>query len=165
MHLTTSEFGGCLTITKLKEILKDWPETTVKGEPSEVWVGGANSLSSPVIELDSLNSADVLLGCGSDLNTGYNTDDDINLYTASDEMRKEYHNKLARVYAIKGTQFSQLIKDVKTDKNVRLCLDELYAFISSGDIRLASLSIKTNIDLITKHPEFVEWLTKHGLIR
>jgi hypothetical protein len=64
-------FPNGLTVTELKEMVKDWPEQDELGEPCGVWVTTGEGLSSPVTTAVSLNrrvfddmvtvSADLLL--------------------------------------------------------------------------------------------------------
>jgi hypothetical protein len=69
MTLGNYEFKNGMTVKELKEIIKDWPEMDKYGDPTEVWVGHNDNLSSPVRELWILNhdkcdgqeSADLLL--------------------------------------------------------------------------------------------------------
>lgn len=44
-----------MTITKLKAIIADWPETNQDGEPTEVWIETGIGLSSLVETLHKLN--------------------------------------------------------------------------------------------------------------
>ena len=44
-----------LTVAELKEIIKDWPEETSSGEPTEVWMMTGENLSSPVRMVMELN--------------------------------------------------------------------------------------------------------------
>jgi len=53
-----------ITVKQLKEIVKDWPETDTLGEDSEVWIMTGEALSSPVVAISPLNSADLMLEPG-----------------------------------------------------------------------------------------------------
>ena len=53
-----------ITVKQLKEIVKDWPETDTLGEDSEVWIMTGETLSSPVVAISPLNSADLMLEPG-----------------------------------------------------------------------------------------------------
>lgn len=65
--LNTSPYT--LTVTQLKELIKDWPEVNHCGEPTEVWITTGDCLSSPCLQVELLNvredagktSADILL--------------------------------------------------------------------------------------------------------
>ena len=50
-----------MTIKELKEIIKDWPETTKDGEPTEVWIETGLMLGSPVTNYSRLGHAPDLL--------------------------------------------------------------------------------------------------------
>lgn len=50
-----------LTVKKLKEILKEWPDETESGEPAEVWIETGLMLSSPVVNYSRLGRWDILL--------------------------------------------------------------------------------------------------------
>ena len=50
-----------ITIKELKDILKDWPDTTENGDPSEVWIETGRELSSPVTDFSRLGRGDFLL--------------------------------------------------------------------------------------------------------
>lgn len=45
-----------MTVKELKEIIRDWPEIGVDGEPTEVWVTTGDMLSSPATMCVHLNS-------------------------------------------------------------------------------------------------------------
>lgn len=49
-----------LTVSELKEILKDWPEKDQNGEDSEVWIMTGDMSSSGVFNVYRLNSTDIL---------------------------------------------------------------------------------------------------------
>ena len=64
-----------LTVARLKEIIKDWPEFDSNGESCEVWMELGKGLSSQVREVWPLNkrdngviSADMLFGLGEERN-------------------------------------------------------------------------------------------------
>jgi hypothetical protein len=59
-------FEKGMTVRELKAIIADWPEIDVYEEPSEVWISTGIDLTSPVIEISQLNSADFLLLCSDD---------------------------------------------------------------------------------------------------
>lgn len=44
-----------MTVKELKELVKDWPEVTNYGEPTEVWIETGHGLSSPVVVAMALN--------------------------------------------------------------------------------------------------------------
>lgn len=44
-----------MTVKELKELVKDWPEVDVNGEPTEVWMETGRGLSSPVRVAVKLN--------------------------------------------------------------------------------------------------------------
>ena len=50
-----------MTVTELKRLLADWPETDAHGSPSEVWIETGFALSSAVIAAAELNDTDLLL--------------------------------------------------------------------------------------------------------
>lgn len=70
--MKTGIFPIGLTVTELKRILADWPETDVSGEPTEVWLETSQYTSAPCVEVVILNrrvddgvvTADILLGDG-----------------------------------------------------------------------------------------------------
>lgn len=49
-----------MTVTELKAIIKDWPETDLDGEPSEVWITTGYCLSSQCVRHELLNHSDIL---------------------------------------------------------------------------------------------------------
>ncbi len=59
-ELKEVDFDNGLTVRELKELLKDWPEDDVYGEPTEVWIETGVNLSSPVRCVTPLNKADLL---------------------------------------------------------------------------------------------------------
>lgn len=66
-----SQFPKSITVAKLKQIIKDWPETRADGEPCEVRIG-APGKNRPVFCVEPINcrsdkdheSADILFGDG-----------------------------------------------------------------------------------------------------
>jgi hypothetical protein len=60
--MSIHRFRHCISVKKLREILKDWPDTDSCGEASEVWIETGRNLSSPVLEVSQLNETDILLG-------------------------------------------------------------------------------------------------------
>lgn len=64
-------FPTGLTVTELKALIRDWPETDANGEPCEVWMETGENLSGMVCSVVPLNYrvgedgrvwADVLFG-------------------------------------------------------------------------------------------------------
>lgn len=53
--ITRTRFENGLTVRELKEIVKDWPEEDVLGNPCEVWIGDGQGLSNQVREVSPLN--------------------------------------------------------------------------------------------------------------
>jgi len=49
------ESDSGITVKKLKEILKDWPEVDESGNPTEVWLETGRMLSSICMSVDILN--------------------------------------------------------------------------------------------------------------
>ena len=62
--ITRRQFRMGMTVTELKALIQDWPETDGTGEPTEVWIETAKNQSSPVTVVSPLNvygnAADVL---------------------------------------------------------------------------------------------------------
>lgn len=50
-----------MSIRELKEIIKDWPEVSDDGDPSEVWITTGINLSSQCVRFELLNRSDILL--------------------------------------------------------------------------------------------------------
>jgi len=48
-----------MTVKELKELVKDWPEVTNYGEPTEVWIETGRGWSSPVVVAMALNLRDM----------------------------------------------------------------------------------------------------------
>jgi hypothetical protein len=46
--ITRKQFRMGMTVSELKELIHDWPETDATGEPTEVWIETAANKSSPV---------------------------------------------------------------------------------------------------------------------
>lgn len=44
-----------MTVTELKKLIKDWPETDRYGDPCEVWVCDRTGLTNQVSEVSVLN--------------------------------------------------------------------------------------------------------------
>lgn len=44
-----------MTVSELKRIINEWPETNNYGDPTEVWIETGFQLSSPCVSLDPLN--------------------------------------------------------------------------------------------------------------
>ena len=44
-----------MTITEFKEIVKDWPETDINGEETEVWLQNKDNTSRPLKTVTPLN--------------------------------------------------------------------------------------------------------------
>jgi hypothetical protein len=44
-----------MTVTALKEQIRDWPETDTNGKPTEVWIETSQNLTSPCDEISPLN--------------------------------------------------------------------------------------------------------------
>lgn len=51
-----AQYPSGMTVTELKALIKDWPETGDDGEPLGVWLGTPDGKSSPVFEVASLNT-------------------------------------------------------------------------------------------------------------
>ena len=59
-----------ITIRELKEMIRNWPETDLRGDDTEVWIERPDGPSSPCVRVFPLNyrtrggmeSADILLG-------------------------------------------------------------------------------------------------------
>lgn len=62
--------AGTLTVRKLKELIRDWPEIDHNGDECEVWILHPNGHSDVAIEvtplnyrnIDGIESADLLIG-------------------------------------------------------------------------------------------------------
>jgi hypothetical protein len=52
------KYKNGMTVTELKELIADWPETNDCGEPCEVWLGDGQGLSNIVKEACSLNNSE-----------------------------------------------------------------------------------------------------------
>jgi len=50
-----TSFRNGLTVRELKELIKDWPEEDVYGNPCEVWMATGKGLSCMVVEVTPLN--------------------------------------------------------------------------------------------------------------
>jgi len=70
MKLGKKEFTNGMTVRQLKDLIRDWPEDDINGEPTEVWVDNKDGTSRPVFAVwplnlrkghDGVDKADVLL--------------------------------------------------------------------------------------------------------
>lgn len=52
-------FKNGLTVAELKAIVANLPDTDAFGQPAEIWVETEDGLSSPVVEVATLNSVDL----------------------------------------------------------------------------------------------------------
>jgi hypothetical protein len=50
-----TQFPQGLTVKQLKEMIKDWPEVDLFGDPCEVWLGSGNGLTNICTRVSSLN--------------------------------------------------------------------------------------------------------------
>jgi hypothetical protein len=59
-----------ITVKKLKEMIKDWPEVDKDGELTEVWLGNGQGLTNVCTSIWPLNvrenAGDILLNCQED---------------------------------------------------------------------------------------------------
>lgn len=53
-------FPNGLTVTELKELLKDFPETNTQGEPTEVWFEDERSGACPVRVVQTSNDGNII---------------------------------------------------------------------------------------------------------
>lgn len=62
--ITRKQFRMGMTVSELKALIHDWPDTDATGEPTEVWIETAANKSSPITCVSPLNiygsAADVL---------------------------------------------------------------------------------------------------------
>ena len=50
-----TSFRNGLTVRELKELIKDWPEENMYGEPCEVWMDVGSGMTCMVVEVCPLN--------------------------------------------------------------------------------------------------------------
>jgi len=53
--LGKNDYPKGMTVKELKQIIQDWPEEDIEGEPTKVWIGTGAMLSSVVTEVSPLN--------------------------------------------------------------------------------------------------------------
>lgn len=53
--MSLNEYKNGMTVKELKDLIKDWPEEDLMGDPTEVWVETGRNLSSPVTIAGMLN--------------------------------------------------------------------------------------------------------------
>lgn len=53
--LEKNDYPKGMTVKELKQIIQDWPEEDIEGEPTRVWIGTGTMLSSVVTEVSPLN--------------------------------------------------------------------------------------------------------------
>lgn len=57
-------FRNGMTVRALKDLVRDWPETDDRGDPTEVWIGTRDNLSNQVHEACELGDGSLILEPG-----------------------------------------------------------------------------------------------------